>query len=109
MFVSTYGINPASAGGNDGGSLYTFPLSASRFIPVARFSLGDGSAHFIKSTISSWTLPTGPLPAPVTPAINPGGNGGPYYWSPGPPRKPVARLSGTHHVSYGEAISSDAY
>jgi len=111
MFVSTYGINPMSYGGNDGGSLYTFPLSASSFHPGgAIFGFADGSAKFIKSTVSSWTLPTGPLPAPVTPAINPGGNGGPYSLvtgSPGANPLPVYQALTTR--AFGEVISSDSY
>jgi prepilin-type N-terminal cleavage/methylation domain-containing protein/prepilin-type processing-associated H-X9-DG protein len=70
MFTTQYPINPKFQGGDDG---TIFPLSASSFHPGgANFAFADGSVHFLKDTISSWSLPNGPNP----PNIAKTGNGG---------------------------------
>jgi prepilin-type N-terminal cleavage/methylation domain-containing protein/prepilin-type processing-associated H-X9-DG protein len=113
MFVSTYPINPVlngsgSGGQGDDGSI--FPISASSFHPGgAVFGFADGSAKFIKSTIGSWSVPAGSLPAPVTPGIN-STNGGPYALVAGAPgANPLPPYQALTTRNMGEVISSDSY
>jgi prepilin-type N-terminal cleavage/methylation domain-containing protein/prepilin-type processing-associated H-X9-DG protein len=107
MFISTYPINPLMPNGDDG---TVFPISASSFHPGgAIFGFADGSSKFIKSTISSWTVPSGSMPAPVTPAIN-SGNGGPYSLLAGAPgSNPLPPYQALTTRNLGEVISSDSY
>ena len=114
MFVSTYPINPVlngtgTGGQGDDGSI--FPVSASSFHPGgAIFGFADGSAKFIKSTIGSWSVPSGALPAPVTPAINANNTGVAYTLVAGAPgANPLPPYQALTTRNMGEVISSDSY
>jgi prepilin-type processing-associated H-X9-DG protein len=101
MFTSQYPINPVLKGSansqGDDGSI--FPLSASSFHPGgANFCFADGSVHFLKSTISSWTVPSGSYPAPIT--------GNPQTMNAGGQMLTFQALTTR---AGGEVISSDSY
>ena len=99
MFMATYPMNPVLKGGDDGN---IFPISASSVHPGgANFGFADGSVHFLKSSISSWTLPRRALPAPIAPG------GPPYSLIAGSGPLPVYQALNTRN--FGEVVSSDSY
>jgi prepilin-type N-terminal cleavage/methylation domain-containing protein/prepilin-type processing-associated H-X9-DG protein len=102
MFIAQYPMNPVVTGGDDGS---IFPISASSFHPGgAVFGFADGSVHFLKSSISSWTVPAsygGAFPAPIAPG------GPPYSLIPGSGSLPVYQALNTRN--FGEVVSSDSY
>jgi prepilin-type N-terminal cleavage/methylation domain-containing protein/prepilin-type processing-associated H-X9-DG protein len=105
MFYAQYPINPKFANGDDGN---IFPLCASSFHPGgANFAFSDGSVHFLKDTIASWTLPTGSNP----PNIVANGPGGTYSFVANAqgqfPPLPVYQALATR--AGGEVVSADQY
>jgi len=97
MFTTRYPLNPKFSPVDDGN---IFPQSASSFHPGgANFGFADGSVHFIKDTISSWTLPGGANPPPIT--------GGPPWSITAGQQMPVYQALSTR--AGGEVISADAY
>lgn len=98
MFSGQYPINPKFSPPDDGN---IFPSSASSFHPGgAIFGFADGSVHFIKDTISSWSLPNGSNPAPIN-------AGPPVSLNAGQLQMPVYQALCTRNG--GEVISSDSY
>ncbi len=97
MFTSQYPINPKFATADPSGSV--FYLAAGSFHPGgANFGFADGSVHFIKDTIQSWTLPGGAYPAPISgspPALNAGAQ--------------VMVYQALSTRAGGEVLSSDSY
>jgi len=98
MFTTRFPLNPRFANTDDGN---IFPQSASSFHPGgANFAFSDGSVHFLKDTINSWTLTPGSNPPPIT-------GGPPWSLNAGVTTIPVYQALSTK--AGGETISSDAY
>ncbi len=102
MFIAQFGINPVLKNVDDG---YMFPISASSFHPGgANFGFADGSVKFIKSSVASWSPPSGSFPAPI---VGTGPGGQPPYSVVGRVALPTYQALTTR--AGGEVVTSDGY